>query len=259
MRHVLLALPIAATVALSLSAEAQLPKKPEPKGVTEYSVEGQFSTYKQENSDWGELKGKSGGAAVRALNTSPTGVVIAGEARFAYGKVDYAQSTGTETKQNYLSDLRALTGRRVGVAESHFTPYLGIGWWRADSASGGITWPGDNFTVVDRRTSDYYYMPIGVQSRHSMGSGNYLEMNAEFDYLLRGTTKVEFPQYGLTEKLVHNRGRGYRASAMFGFGQWAAGPFVTHWKVAESTTGLIWTEPETKTTEAGVRIRYSFH
>ena len=259
MRHVLLALPIAATVAFSLPADAQLPKKPEPKGVTEYSVEGQFSTYKQENVDWGEIKGKSGGAAARALNTSPTGVVIAGEARFAYGKVDYAQATGTETKQNYLFDLRALTGRRIGSAESHFTPFLGIGWWRAESASGGIKWPGDNFTVVDRRTSDYYYMPIGILSRKPRENGGYVELNAEFDYLLRGTTKAEFPQYGLTEKLVHNKGRGYRVSAMFGFGQWAAGPFLSHWTVAKSTAGVVWTEPETKTTEAGVRVRYTFN
>jgi hypothetical protein len=259
-----LAVSFAALLIGAPPASAQKPAGQEQAGVTNYAIEGQGAAYKyketdDDGSEFMNYKGKRVGVAARATHVAPNEVVTAGEAKLSYGRLDYTGSGTLSDVPDYYYEFRFLAGRRLAAGGGTLTPYLGFGWRHLVNDSSGMTTSTGAYGYT--RTSDYYYLPLGADWRLSTGGG-YLEINAEYDILLRGTQKSEL--IGETVKNTQNRGHGFRASALWGQGAFAAGPYLNYWKIAKSTEDLcgggffVCWEPKNTTTEAGLRVRYSF-
>lgn len=262
MKYRLLAVAAATSVSFAMPALAQFPAKGGPTGTNGYSVEGQLSSYRYEEPDLMDLKGIRGSVAARVTHDASNAVFTAGEAKISYGRLDYS-SVGTG-KMNDVPDhyyeLRALVGKRFHAGGVPWSPYFGFGWRHLVNNMEDMTTTTGHFGY--KRVSDYYYLPIGIEWRLPLGNSRYLESSAEYDLLLRGTQKSYLP--GETIKNTQNRGHGIRATSMYGMGQWAFGPYVNYWKIAESTVefgpffcSLGCVEPKNETLEAGLRLRYT--
>lgn len=259
-----LAVPLAALLFGALPAAAQMTAQQEQPGVTAYAIEGHGAAYKyketdDDGSEFMNYKGKRVGVAGRITRTAANEVVTAGEAKLSYGRLDYTGSGTMSDVPDYFYEFRFLAGRRFAAARGTLTPYLGFGWRHLVNDSSDMTTTTGAYGYT--RTSDYYYLPLGADWRWTVGGG-YLELNAEYDILLRGTQKSEL--VGETTKSTQNRGHGVRASVLWGQGSFAAGPYMNYWKIAKSTEEIcgggffVCWEPKNTTTEAGLRVRYTF-
>lgn len=261
MNYRVVAAPIFGLVVSGIPFHAAAQQKHAVAGSNEFSLEGQLSNYAYEEPGVMELKGKKFAVSGRITHRGESDVFTAAEARIAYGTVDYnSVNTGSFSgAPDYLNDFRALVGRRFNAGSSSISPYFGVGWrYLINDSSTAVSSTGH---AGFRRVSGYNYLPIGIDWHSKMG-GNYIEFNAEYDLLLRGTQRSEIP--GEPIKNTQNTGHGFRASAMWGQGHWAAGPFANIWKISDSNkeicnggTALCW-EPKNNTNEAGIRIRYLF-
>lgn len=245
----------ASLLLIGAGAEAQIPKKVEAPGKFLVSAEIQGSMYRQENLDWNEMKGSKAGLAGRVGYLGATGNYVALDVRLATGKVDIDTGNSKGSKSDRLSDIRLLAGRRFSSDGGSLTPYLGMGRLLTVNKTGGLQTTGPGIPI-DRRTGSLRYAAIGVDWAIGTPEAPRFELNAEFDHLLRGQQSTDL--LGISQTNVQNYGSGVRGSVLFGFGSWAVGPFASHWKVKASNSDDFWIEPETKTTEAGVRVRYTF-
>ena len=258
--------PIAlAGACLAAPAYGQVTGKPsETEARIGYALEAAASsyTYKEtvDGAEFMRLSGPRASVAGRIDRTSGNGVFVAGELRLSYGRLDYRSASGTlDGIPDHYYDLRALAGRNFRGAGSTFSPYLGYGFRRLTNDSDGeVTSLG---FVGYRRVSGYHYVPVGADWKLDLGGQQFLSINAEYDYLIRGSQLSDFEEEPI--KNTQNRGWGVRASVLYGSGKWSAGPYLDYWRVAESNVdcGFIvgcWVEPRNITTDAGVRVRYSF-
>lgn len=256
---------LAFSAACAGSALAQGVQNPvEPGSRIRYSVEAMASSYQYketalDGSEVMRLKGARGGIAGRADRISDNGVFVGGELRVSYGRPDYrsAESGTMNGLTDYYYDLRFLAGRNFDLGTSVVAPYVGYGYRKLiNNSEGKTTSVGD---VGYYRASAYRYVPIGADWTIRLGNGQSLSVNAEYDYLIRGTQKSELP--GEPIKNTQNRGWGARGSIMYGFGKWSAGPYVDYWRIARSNIDcffVCYVEPKNVTTDAGVRVRYVF-
>lgn len=182
----------------------------------------------------------------------------------AYGKLQYVGLGVINDVPDLSYDARMLIGRDFGVAPNlTLTPFSGLGYrylfndLRGKSSTGAVGY---------RRESNYLYLPLGLSGRHTLDTSWTLDANIEFDFLLRGhqLSKLSDTGTGLTDfRNDQRRGNAWRASLMIEKSGVSIGPWVTYWKIPDSSptylaNGSKAVEPKNTTTEVGleVRVRY---
>jgi hypothetical protein len=201
------------------------------------------------------------------------------DGRFAYGKVDYTGSGTMNGLPDWYYDIRPLIGKDFAFNSYVLAPYAGFGYRhlyndaRGESSTGAWGY---------RRSSNYFYIPVGLTHRVELAKQSMLETTLEYDYLCTGKQVTRLGdvyegQYGITEsKNIENKqknGYGLRASTQLHVNQWSFGPYVTYWKIKDSNDANFyvysasedqwyyssgWIEPHNTTLEMGLKVSYSF-
>lgn len=185
------------------------------------------------------------------------------EGEFAYGKIDYDGQLQDGTPLNisdlddFLMNLRLLRGYDFPKEDMLFTPYLGIGYrYLFDDSSS------DPQGYL--RQSNYLYLPLGLKidsyKRNSWSIGG----RAEFDLLLFGMQISEIGGVDFTNN--QTSGYGFRVGVDIVYrgdkSSFKIQPFVRYWHIDESDTdnetGVLFVEPENKTTQVGVQLAWEF-
>jgi hypothetical protein len=243
------------------------------------------SSYKYVEDDVMSLKGNKLGLDYNLKYALERGWFVAGDARYARGKVDY-ESNGTgsmEGNTNWYAEWRLTSGYDFTFGSQSLGPYMGLGFrylfhdGRGETSTGHLGY---------RRESRYVYLPLGVAHRISFGNRMKLTTTIEYNYLLQGRQTSELGDVfigtasplGTTfvsceaAKNDQKHGHGWRGSIMLQAGSWSLGPYASYWRIADSETDDIlltddagnrwistgWYEPKNKTTEAGFKVFYSF-
>lgn len=197
------------------------------------------------------------------------------EGKFSYGIVDYeSEGTGTlDDIPDYMLEFRGLTGFDVfPVAALRLTPYIGLGYRYLNDDSGGKTTTTGHFGY--ERESNYFYLPVGLETFVKGKAGWGFGMTVEYDVFLDGEQKSHLGDAvtGLnTLKNDQNSGYGLRGSLKvmketrkFNF---YLEPFIRYWKIDDSEispvtySGVIvgyGREPENNSTEYGVKLGLQF-
>lgn len=240
---------------LPVNAQTRNHRPPPP----EVSIEVNASNYKYEEPDFMQLEGRKIAIAGRITQRNNNSMAVI-EGRLSNGKVDYTSvGTGSSPDEpDFYTEIRGLVGITFSSNRAISSLYLGLGWRRlVNDSSGTTTSTGD---TGYKRISNYLYIPIGIESKQIISGNNYIEFNAEYDYFWRGTQQSEIS--GVTITNYQSRGRGFRASMLLGINRFAIGPYFNRWEIGDSSVeqalGTWWIEPANNTTEAGIRLRYSF-
>jgi len=155
------------------------------------------------------------------------------------------------------------------------TPFVGYGARLLEDESGGRETEGGRLGF-DRKVT-YRYIPVGLAAGIPVGGGKRLTLSGQYNHLVGGNVNNLFSRIepdAPDVKLDFNGGHGLEASAMLSLpvGRRHAinvGPFIRQWKLDPSDTftivnpddpgeAIILQEPENRTTEAGVRVTFSF-
>lgn len=235
-----------------------------------------ISSYRYEEPSLGMTnKGDKFGVNHLGAKTLNADWFIKDDLRFAYGSVDYVGSGYQPSAPDWYLDARGLIGRDFLSGNGIYSPYIGIGYrylfndLRGYSSSGAIGY---------RRESNYLYVPLGVTHRFKLDDSAVLATTVELDRLLGGrqlsrlSDLVGHSGYNSAPDVTNaqNSGFGFRADVMYEMGDWAFGPFFNIWRISQSdsvlqpivqngaTTWYYFTEPENRTTELGLRMRFRF-
>ena len=199
------------------------------------------------------------------------GMMFRGEARFAYGQVDYdgaAQNlqTGQRTplKINNIDDFameaRLLLGADLLGDEMLNTLYAGIGYrYLYDDLS--------CHSAGYLRESNYVYAPLGYRFDSSQQFGWSLGFCAEYDVFIAGVQRSHLSDIGFID--VDNNqdsGYGYRASVNLQYKSkdtiFVIEPFFRYWDIDKSETerilGAAFWEPANETEEYGIQFFWLF-
>jgi hypothetical protein len=195
--------------------------------------------------------------------------------RFAYGGVDYVGSGYQPGAPDWYVDARGLVGRDIQFGNAIYSPFVGVGYrylfndLRGYSSSGAIGY---------RRESNYLYVPIGLTHRFTLQDSAVLATTLEFDHLLVGrqlsklSDLVGHSGYSSASDVLNSQssGFGFRADIMYEMGDLALGPFLNVWRIGNSdsvlqpltqngvSTWYYFSEPENRTSEFGLRMRFKF-
>lgn len=202
------------------------------------------------------------------------GVMLKGEIGYSYGYVDYKNSGETDNIEDYLFEMRVLAGYDFSIYESSIiTPYIGFGYrWLYDDWGGMTTSTGAN--GYDRE-SQYYYIPIGIETFSDISNGWFFGITAEFDYFLEGkqTSYLSNADPVLYSDAANKQkdGYGFRGSLKFQKKGENVGyviePFIRYWKIDKSELDHVtWNgvpntsvvEPENKSTQFGIILTVVF-
>jgi len=199
------------------------------------------------------------------------------ESRIAWGQVDYdgALMDGTPYKieniNDYMVELRGTAGYDYPVGKAVvLTPYFGYGYRYLDDRGQ------KRDPAAYERQSNYFYSPIGLQTKLVMGMGWSLGLALEYDLFITGRQISHIgrdadPNENNSIRQSQDSGFGTRASFRLlheGAIDLSIEPFVRYWSVDESDikpetingvpTGSGFVEPKNKTLEAGVRVGVGF-
>lgn len=189
------------------------------------------------------------------------GMMFRGEARFAYGQMDYDGSvqnlqTGERSPLtiNNINDIaleaRLLLGADLLVGDEMLnTLYAGIGYrYLYDDLS--------CHPAGYLRESNYLYVPLGYRFDSSHQVGWSFGFGAEFDVFLLGIQRSHLSDIGLLDIYnQQNSGYGYRASVNLQYKSkdtiLIIEPFVRYWDIDKSGTervfGVTFWEPANET------------
>jgi hypothetical protein len=200
---------------------------------------------------------------------------IKDDVRFAYGSVDYVGSGYQPSTPDWYLDARGLIGLDIQGGNAMYSPFIGIGYrylfndLRGYSSSGAIGY---------RRESNYLYVPIGLTHRFKLDESAVLATTLEFDHLLSGRQVTHLSDlighsgYSSAPDVTNGQdsGFGLRADMMYEMDDWAFGPFLNIWRIKESdailkpitkngsTAWYFFSEPENRTSEFGLRLKFMF-
>lgn len=191
------------------------------------------------------------------------------EGRFSSGQVDYKNSGTLDDIDDYLIELRALGGHNFSLSDmASIMPYIGLGYrYLNDDSSGMTTSTG---AKGYERESNYYYSPIGVETRIVLGDNWAIKGIVEYDYFLKGIQKSNLksvnPSFNNLEN-DQNSGYGVRGSLRFerkgGVMDFAIEPYIAYWDIKQSENANITYagvivgygyEPKNNSTEAGLKF-----
>lgn len=201
---------------------------------------------------------------------------------YMQGKNDY---TGfiQDTSGNNIGDLKVdniedyyVEGRLLGGIAYQFSPTVGFRTYTGFA----MRWLVNRFNEKSddygyRRTSTYYYLPIGVVTEITPAETWKISVTGEFDWFLRGYQESRlgdvnptfYPNMPNSVENRQNKGYGLRASVRVDK-QFSAvaglffEPFIKYWNIGNSedeqgSAGTVF-EPKNNTREIGCRIGVSF-
>jgi len=200
---------------------------------------------------------------------------IKDDVRFANGAVDYVGSGYQAGMPDWYVEARGVIGRDIQLGEAVFAPYVGIGYRHLFNDLRGYSSTG---AIGYRRESNYLYVPIGVTHRFRLQDSAVWSTTFEFDKLLSGrqfsrlSDLVGHDGYSDAPDISNNQsgGFGFRADMMYEMDDWAFGPFLNIWRIDKSdsvvrpitqnsvSTLYSFTEPQNRTTEFGMRMKFKF-
>ena len=215
-------------------------------------------------------------------------LMLRGEARFAFGDVNYdAPGWGSiDNVDDRTFEARLLVGPDFPTETTMFTLFTGIGYRYLHNDT--------RRTAVDpaayERESQYLYLPLGAEMTSQLNDGWSWGLSAELDVLLWGNQRSHIPgyyanvdyyyyyyyqyyyyQWAESFDTYQPRGYGLRASAKLQKKgdkiDLIIEPFIRYWKINESE--IEWEyrganlyyfhrEPTNNTIEAGVRVILTF-
>lgn len=180
------------------------------------------------------------------------------EGRFAAGLVDYDGATFDETPLT-ISNIddrtfegRILLGPDFPKANSIDTLYFGLGY---------------RFLKDDvgyKRESNYFYIPLGIDSMRGLKNGWYFGWTAEYDLFIRGQQNSHLSDVGYVD--IENKqdsGHGLRGSVKFVKKEkktdFIIEPFIRYWDIDNSDiVDVGFYEPANKTWEYGIRFTWCY-
>ena len=199
------------------------------------------------------------------------GLMFRGEARFAYGQVDYDGfvqdlQTGQRTplKINNIDDFaiesRLLLGADLLGDNMLNTLYAGIGYrYLYDDSS--------SHPAGYLRESNYLYVPLGYWLDGSLQAGWSWGLGAEYDVFILGIQRSHLSDIGLVDVDNHQKsGYGYRASVNLQCKSsetiFVIEPYFRYWNIDKSETeqflGAVFWEPANETEEYGIQFFWLF-
>lgn len=224
------------------------------------------------------LRGKRGSTAPEDMADTPVHPpspwVFRADGRLAFGRNDYdgQLQDGTPYAINGVDarsvEARLLFGRRFPSARGASTLYAGLGHRFKDDDS-------SSDPAGYKRESRYLYLPVTGEYVQPLQRGRSIIFTAEYTHLIQGEQMSDLSSMGLG-KVTNEQRSGYGLRGAIAYAHpWRRGhavveAFVRHWDIDDSEiqTVLIRTprgigmiqfiEPENKTLEAGLSLRYRF-
>lgn len=251
-------------LALPLLLAATLPYSPvgaaDP-GRTSVSVDAQLSSYRYEEPGIMRLAGQKLGVAGRITTLQNDNNFVRAEGRIAGGTVDYdSVGSGSDSGEpDYLFEGRLLAGHAFGRGETDWAWFAGVGYrYLVNDSSDHVTTTG---AAGYRRESNYIYVPLGFEVRKPLSGNAALSFEIEYDHLLAGVQKsYVFETFSNQQRSGH----GFRGGIDYHFSKvWSLGAFANAWRIGESDKvvcgggNYVCWEPENRTREVGLRVRYS--
>ncbi len=206
-------------------------------------------------------------------------LMLRGEARFAFGDVDY-EAPGWGSVDNVgdrTFEVRLLVGPEFPTENTMFTVFTGLGYryLHNDTRTSAVD------PSAYERESQYLYLPLGAQMTSQLSHGWSWGLAAELDVFLWGNQRSHIDWYWIElydpgpppiyiwhyEEFIDNyqeRGYGLRASAKLQKKgdkiDLIIEPFIRYWNINESNKDWAWLayEPTNSTMEAGVRVMLGF-
>lgn len=183
------------------------------------------------------------------------------EFRYSYGLANYSANDGYEMygAAQRLIEMRLIKNNILGSFNIEL-PHIfsGIGYRRLDDDSRGLA---SNGFAGYRRTSQYYYIPIGIEKTLKI-SNHDANVIFEYDYFISGKQKSYVSDTQLYSYDVENSqstGYGIRGSLSFKQNGWIFMPFAEYWSIDKSNVlSAGWYEPKNNTKEIGVKIFKTF-
>lgn len=197
-------------------------------------------------------------------------VLVRGEARYAYGKVDYTSgATGTyEGIPDYVFEFRGVVGYEQEMSKkTSFMPYIGLGHRYLNDGGEDRYTTTNNFLY--ERESTYLYSPIGVEMKTDLGNGWSVGLVLEFDYFWEGDQESHLGYKAGYYDIKNIQKGGYGARGSIRLVKRTPEldilfePFVRFWDIEDSKTttdpgGTRWLEPNNETMEIGAKLAAQF-
>lgn len=203
------------------------------------------------------------------------GLMARGEARLAYGELDYDGSTwggrrlSIDNIPNLVFEFRGTVGYDFAVSRNvTLTPYLGFAFRYLDDNAQ------EKYYGGYERESSYIYSPVGLEAAARFGRGWSLVAVAEYDLFWVGRQESHLSYYDRRLNDIENEqdsGYGLRGSVSIrktaGRVTFALEPFIRYWDIDKSDLDtLTWKgtpigqayEPANETTEVGLMFNVVF-
>lgn len=146
-----------------------------------------------------------------------------------------------ENEKDFYMDFAFKFGRYYQVtASSKLWPYIGFAYRFLQNGKDQYVDMGNGeMGFLYKRTSHYFYAPLGANWALDMSDSVRLTFNAEFDWLLRGLQNSHLGEGASRESSVkQDKGYGLRASVRLekDMGKWGIfiEPFWRYWKIQNS-------------------------
>lgn len=202
-------------------------------------------------------------------------VMLKVEGKFAYGRLDYEGQTwgGTPLAASaipaYMLELRGLLGYDFSFKAITITPNLGFGYrWLQDNSQ-NVSPPGGY-----KRESNYFYIPIGIETVANLGHSWSLGAHVEYDRFLWGVQKTYLSNADPGFNDIENKqtsGYGFRGSISVAKRCEKVGfliePYIRYWNINDSEIVPITyygtivdygIEPDNTSTEIGCKLVVTF-
>lgn len=217
-------------------------------------IEGGYYKYQEP-----KLMKKSGvmGGINASYFYSPDQYEIGLEGRLLYGvtKYDGNLMNGTPHKQtgvkNWLFEPRFLTGIKISLNNLKIKPFLGIGY----------RFKSDN--LYDIRSSEYFYIPMGMAITIPLNNEWKVSPSLEYDFFLKGIQTSKTLYFKCKNK--QKKGYGLKSEILFSHKlsqgkEISFAPYIHYWNIKDSNKIGVFQfhEPKNDTVEVGMKVSYLF-